>query len=120
VGLSRLQEQASSTSYTADVSRDNDALALAYAGAFGPLSLQAEWRHDDNTVYGGVDTGRIGAAWALGRGLRLRTLLGTTFRAPSFNDLVLPGLRGTDGGPGTWPQRRAGPGLARQPPARPG
>ena len=91
VGLSRMQEDASSTSYAADVSRTNDAVAVAYAGAFGPLSLQAEWRHDDNSVYGGVDTGRIGAAWAWAGGLRLRTLLGTTFRAPSFNDLYFPG-----------------------------
>lgn len=89
LALSHLRERARTGSY--DQTRDNDALALAYAGAFGPISLQAEWRHDDNSVYGGVDTGRLGAAYALGGGLRLRALVGTTFRAPSFNDLYFPG-----------------------------
>jgi vitamin B12 transporter len=91
VALSRMQEDAASSSYAADVGRDNNALALAYVGGFGPLSAQAEWRRDDNSVYGAVDTGRAGLAWALGGGLRLRGLVGTTFRAPSFNDLVFPG-----------------------------
>ena len=101
VALAHLQEEARSTSYAADVERDNDALALAYAGRFGPVSLQAEWRHDDNSVYGAVDTGRLGAAWALGGGLRLRALVGSTFRAPSFNDLYYPGY----GVPTVGPER---------------
>lgn len=101
LALSHLVEEARSTSYAGDVERDNDALALAYAGRFGRLSLQAEWRHDDNSVYGSVDTGRVGAAWALGGGLRLRGLVGTTFRAPSFNDLVYPGY----GVPTVGPER---------------
>mgnify|MGYP002380942990 FL=1 len=101
VAVSRLEERASSTSYAGDAARDNDALALAYAGAFGPVSVQLEWRHDDNSVYGAVDTGRLGAAWALGGGLRLRGLVGTTFRAPSFNDLVFPGY----GVPTVGPER---------------
>ncbi len=87
--LSHLRERARTASY--DQTRDTDALALAYAGTFGASSVQAEWRHDDNSVYGTVDTGRVGAAYALGGGLRLRGLLGTTFRAPSFNDLYFPG-----------------------------
>lgn len=101
LAASHLVEEARSTSYAANVDRDNDALALAYAGRFGPLSLQAEWRHDHNSVYGSVDTGRLGAAWALGGGLRLRGLVGTTFRAPSFNDLVYPGY----GVPTVGPER---------------
>ena len=91
LGLTRLHERARSTSYAADVERDTDALALAYAGGLGPWSVQAEWRHDDNSVYGAVDTGRIGLAYALGGGVRARALAGTTFRAPSFNDLYFPG-----------------------------
>ncbi|MFO1330724.1 MAG: TonB-dependent receptor, partial [Rubrivivax sp.] len=91
LAFSHLQEQARSSSYAADVERTTDALALAWAGRHGPWSTQAEWRHDDNSVYGRVDTGRIGAALALGGGLRLRALAGSTFHAPSFNDLYYPG-----------------------------
>lgn len=84
------RERAASTSYARDVQRDNDAWVLAYAGQARPWALQAELRHDDNSVYGGVDTGRVGAALALGGGWRVRAVLGSTFRAPSFNDLYYP------------------------------
>jgi vitamin B12 transporter len=85
-----LREQATSTSYDRPERRDNRAAVLAYAGSSGALSLQADLRHDDNTVYGSVRTGRLGAALALDGGWRLRALAGTSFRAPSFNDLFYP------------------------------
>jgi vitamin B12 transporter len=86
-----LSEQATSTSYRGPQQRDNRAAVLAYAGSTGALSLQADLRHDDNSVYGSVRTGRLGAALALDAGWRLRALAGTSFRAPSFNDLFYPG-----------------------------
>lgn len=91
LALDRLRERARSTSYAADAARDHDAWVLAWAGRTGALALQAEWRHDDSSQYGGVGTGRFGAAWALAGGWRLRGLAATTFRAPSFNDLFFPG-----------------------------
>ncbi len=91
LALERIVEQASSTSYTGDTRRDNNALLLAYSGATGPWSVQLDLRHDDNSAYGGVDTGRAGAGYALTSAWRLRALAGSTFRAPSFNDLVYPG-----------------------------
>lgn len=91
VALSRQHESVQSTAYAAEASRDADALALAWAATLGPASVQLEWRHDDDSGYGGVDTGRLGLAWALGGGWRVRALAGSTFRAPSFNDLVYPG-----------------------------
>jgi vitamin B12 transporter len=83
-----LREEVKTNSYGGE--RDNDALALAYAGSFNGLSVQADFRHDDNEVFGDVDTGRLGAAYALGGGWRLRALTGQSFRAPSFNDLYYP------------------------------
>lgn len=91
LAVERLEEVAHSTSYIGDAARDNDALALAYAGRTGPLHLQLEGRHDRNSVYGSVDTGRLGARWPLTPSLALRALVGNSFRAPSFNDLVFPG-----------------------------
>lgn len=87
----RLEENARSTSYAGDAARDNDALVLAYAGRAGALQVQLEGRHDRNSVYGSVDTGRAGVRWPLARGMALRALVGNSFRAPSFNDLVYPG-----------------------------
>ena len=88
VAYEALREEVKTTSYSGQ--RDNDALVLAYAGSFNGLSIQADFRHDDNEVFGAVDTGRLGAAYALGGGWRLRGLAGQSFRAPSFNDLYFP------------------------------
>jgi vitamin B12 transporter len=82
-------EQALTTGYASE--RDNDAFVLAYAGAVDAVDVQADLRQDDNSVYGRVRTGRLGAALPLGGGWRLRALAGTSFRAPSFNDLFYPG-----------------------------
>jgi vitamin B12 transporter len=89
--IEHLQEKASSTSYVADVSRRNDALVLALTGAASAWSWQADLRHDDNADYGGVTTARLGAGFRLAPGLKLRALGGTSFRAPSFNELYFPG-----------------------------
>lgn len=86
-----MNERASADSYTAPVQRHNTGLVLGYAGTFGAQSVQADVRYDDNSVYGSTTTGRVGWSMALLPGLRVRALAGTTFRAPSFNDLYYPG-----------------------------
>lgn len=89
--VEHLTEKAISTSYLADVSRSNNALVLGYSGHFDGTRVQADVRHDENSVYGGVTTARLGGSVTLMPGLRLRGLAGTTYRAPSFNDLYYPG-----------------------------
>jgi len=88
--LEQQQERASSSSYAADVGRRQAAAVLALAGRSGPWAWQLEGRHDDSSDYGGVTTARLGAAFGAGGGWRLRALAGSTFRAPSFNDLHYP------------------------------
>lgn len=92
VAVERLEENSQSTSFVADVRRDNDALVLAYAGSVDAVDVQLDLRRDDNSIWGGVSTGRVGLAWTLAPGWRWRGLVGTTFRAPSFNDLYFPGF----------------------------
>lgn len=89
--LERLEEQALSSVYLAEAERDNSALMLGYSAQFGSHSLQADVRRDDSSVYGGVNTGRLGWSQALTNAWRVRAVAGTSFRAPSFNDLVYPG-----------------------------
>jgi vitamin B12 transporter len=102
-----LTEKASSTSYLGDVQRDNHALVLAWLGALGPVRTQADLRRDDNSAYGEVTTGRLGGSIKLGDAWRVRALAGTSFRAPSFNDLYFPGygVPPTDGQRGIQPER---------------
>ncbi|MBS0446276.1 MAG: TonB-dependent receptor [Proteobacteria bacterium] len=89
--LEYIDERATADGYTGPVGRRNEAAVLGYAGTFGIQSLQADVRYDRNSVYGGVTTGRLGWSMALLPGLRVRALAGTTYRAPSFNDLYYPG-----------------------------
>jgi len=89
--LEHQRDEATSTSYAAGVQRSNNALALELTGAAGAWSWQADARRDDSSDFGGVNTARLGGGYTLLPGLRLRALAGTTFRAPSFNDLVYPG-----------------------------
>lgn len=64
---------------------------------FSQLHLEGErWgaelgvRHDDNDVYGGHTSPRLGAVVAVGRQLRLRGSYGEGFRAPSLGELFFP------------------------------
>jgi vitamin B12 transporter len=83
-----LNEEAVSPNYEKE--RNNDAVVLGYSGKFGPQSLQADVRQDDNSAYGDSTTGRLGWGYEIVKSLRFRTLIGTTYRAPSFNELYYP------------------------------
>lgn len=89
--LEHQRERAASSSYLAEVERESDAVVLALDGSAGAWSWQADARHDEASDFGGVDTARLGGNWSPAPRWRLRALAGSTFRAPSFNDLVFPG-----------------------------
>ena len=91
VALEQQDDEASSTSYLAPVSRRNRAVAMEATGSARGWAWQADLRRDDASDHGAETTGRLGGSLALGAGWRLRTLVGSSFRAPSFNDLVFPG-----------------------------
>ena len=77
--------------YDAPSQHDN-ALVLGYAGRIGPVKLQFDLRHDANSAWGGVNTGKLGAAFEFVPGASVRAVVGTAFRAPSFNELYFPGF----------------------------
>jgi vitamin B12 transporter len=85
-------ERAEAEVFAGELVRRNDAFVLGYSGTFDALSLQADLRRDANSAYGDNTTGRLGASVEVLRGLKLRALAGTTFRAPTFNDLAYPGF----------------------------
>jgi len=86
-----LNEKAAATPSPEDVQRRNNALVLGYTGQFDTQVLQADLRQDNNSVYGNNTTGRLGWSTEVATNLRVRALAGTTFRAPSFNELFYPG-----------------------------
>ena len=71
--------------------RTNNALIAGYAGTFGASELQASLRQDHNSIYGNDTTGSVGGSYRLTQQFKLRAVAGTTFRAPTFNDLFYPG-----------------------------
>jgi vitamin B12 transporter len=94
-------DQARASTYSGDVGRRNTAGVLELTGSGGPWSWQADVRLDDSSDFGRVTTGRLGGGWRWAPGWALRALAGTTFRAPSFNDLYFPGY----GVPALEPER---------------
>ncbi len=86
-----VREKAGGDVFSFQPKRHNNAFIAGYSGRFGSSDLQADLRHDDNSVYGGNTTGRLGYAFEVVPGLKLRALAGSTFRAPTFNDLFYPG-----------------------------
>lgn len=64
--------------------RSQNAAGLSYLGRFGDLSLQAHGRHDDDSEFGGVDTGNLAAGYAIGGGWRVTASAGSAFRAPTL------------------------------------
>ena len=89
--LEHLQETADVSTFAQPVKRRGSAVVLALNGDAGPWSWQADLRRDDSSDFGGVTTARLGGNVKMADGLRLRAAGGTTFRAPSFNDLYYPG-----------------------------
>lgn len=88
--LEHSQDEGRSSDYTDPVSRRTTAVMAELAGAASGWSWQGDLRRDDNSDFGAVTTGSLGGGYVLLPGLRLRLQAGTTFRAPSYNDLYYP------------------------------
>jgi vitamin B12 transporter len=92
LALEQQDDEARSSSYLEPVVRRSRALVLEGTGQVGAtVAWQADLRRDDASDFGAVTSGRLGGSVALGGGWRLRAIAGSSFRAPSFNDLYFPG-----------------------------
>lgn len=85
-----------------------DAARQRTRSGFAQLHLEGErWsvdagvRRDDNDVFGGATSPRLGGVVALGRDVRLRASYGESFRAPSLGELFYPFF----GNPALEPER---------------
>lgn len=95
--LERLEQDVSRTGDPFEVSdRHIDALALGYSATIGQADLQASLRRDRSSQFGGKTTGAIAAAWRFSEAWRAGGSYGTSFTAPSFNQLYYPGFGNPD------------------------
>jgi vitamin B12 transporter len=85
-----LREKVQGDVFPDEPERNNHAFVAGYTGAFGASGIEASVRYDDNSVYGSNTTGSLGYSYQVLPGLKLRAVAGTTFRAPTFNDLYYP------------------------------
>jgi vitamin B12 transporter len=88
----RVEEVISSNSVALTRSRSSDALALAYTLNRGAHLGSLSARLDDSSVYGSTTTGGAGYAYSLTPALRVKASAGTSFRAPTFNELYFAGF----------------------------
>jgi len=72
---------------TLDRSRNNDAFVLGYVGNYAEHSTQLSLREDHNSQFGNYTTGGIGYGYAFTPAWRLTAQYGSSFRAPTFNQL---------------------------------
>jgi vitamin B12 transporter len=72
---------------TLNRSRNNDAFVLGYVGNFDAHSTQLSLRRDYNSQFGNYTTGGLGYGYAISPEWRLTAQYGSSFRAPTFNQL---------------------------------
>jgi vitamin B12 transporter len=96
----REDEVDSTTLYTVS-SRTVRGLAASYAMKGQDWDGLATVRHDRNSQFGSFNTWALSAGYKLSPSLRLVGSMGTTFQAPSFNQLYFPGF----GNPELTPQK---------------
>ncbi|MDD2713290.1 MAG: TonB-dependent receptor [Simplicispira sp.] len=71
-------------SKTIDQGRSQNALALGYAYSASAHTLQVNWRHDNDSEFGGKNTGSVAYGYAFAPHWRATASAGTAFRAPTL------------------------------------
>lgn len=87
----RVQKVSGSTAYTVS-ERTIKGLFAGLSGSAGNHSWQLNARRDDNSQFGDADTWFAGYGYRISPAWRVHASQGTTFVAPSFNQLYYPGF----------------------------
>jgi vitamin B12 transporter len=88
----REEEVVSSSTAALTTGRDTNSVAASYSLKLGDHLALASARYDDSSQYGSKTTGAIGYGYRITRTLRANASAGTSFRAPTFNELYFPGF----------------------------
>ena len=88
----REEEVVSGATAALNTTRATNSIGTSYSLKRGPHLATASVRRDDSTQYGGKTTGGLGYGYRFSQGLRANVTAGTSFRAPTFNELYFPGF----------------------------
>lgn len=91
-GLERLEQKVDGTTAYAVRERSINSAFVGLNGEAGPHSWQLNLRNDRNSQFGNSSTGFAGYGHRLTPALRVHVSHGTSFVAPSFNQLYFPGF----------------------------
>lgn len=90
VGAETVKESVSSTTVYDVAGRRTNSLFVGLSGQKEGHLWQFNVRHDDDSQYGSIDTGYLGYGYKFTPDWSVHGGYGTTFKAPSFNDLYWP------------------------------
>lgn len=90
VALESLRERVASSNVFSRTGRDTDSLVLGWSGSQEAHFWQAGMRRDQNSQFGGKTTGNLAYGYRLTEQWRVSGSAGTSFKAPTFNDLYFP------------------------------
>jgi vitamin B12 transporter len=89
--VERRKEQVNSSATPALIGeRTTNAVAGSYQLKRGSHLATASLRNDDSSQYGSHTTGAVGYGYRITNALRANASAGTSFRAPTFNELYFP------------------------------
>ena len=91
-GLEYLTQQVDSTTKYTVTERRVSSSFIGLNGSQGRHSWQGNLRHDSNSQFGSSNTGFAGYAFSITPAWRINAAYGTSFVAPSFNQLYFPGF----------------------------
>ena len=92
IGVETLTQKVDSTTRYVVMQRDITSYFMGLNGSAGKHSWQANSRRDNNSQFGNSMTGFAGYGYSLTPAWRLNASYGTSFVAPSFNQLYFPGF----------------------------
>lgn len=91
VALDHVEQSVVSTTRYPVRHRTLNGLVLGWSGESGPHAWQLSTRHDHNSQYGDQPTAAAAYGYEVSPGWRVGASWGSTFSAPTFNDLYSPG-----------------------------
>lgn len=86
----RREEKVDTSTAALNRERDTNSLAAAYQLRRGAHLLAASLRNDNSAQFGSKATGGIAYGYRLSSSVRVNASYGTSFRAPTFNELYYP------------------------------
>lgn len=90
VVLERREEKAETSTPELNRTRTTNSIAAAYQLRRGAHLATASLRNDDNSQFGSKTTGSVAYGYRITNALRTNVSYGTSFRAPTFNELYYP------------------------------